>query len=449
MASKYISVPFYCLDHALTCRDKVFTVLGVQQLAAFEKYEDYLKMLRRPFTKLCRLRFLFPDGSTAFALDNSPHNRRSRAFIAEGTLSVNLQNGVRRTASVTIANADGLYDYSVGKLWYGQEVALDEGLILSDGEEFYIQQGVFVIKDPETPIKPSSSTISLSLVDKWANLDGSLRGGLEATHQVPVGTNVFSPISRILAADRGNGIPVDSQNPVYTSYYDGKTQTLPNGSSVALTVTPYTITVDSESGTEADIILALAETLNAWVGYDAMGRLRVDPSQDDILDAEKALIWEFSTEETTLLGMTYSALNTAVYNDYIVTGEQLEDYSQPAARAQNLDPTSPTNVNLIGRKTFRESKSGYVTDTQCQDYAVWKLKRTAVLQSSVSIECSQIMHLEENKLVSIARTDKTGTPRELHLVTGFSRPLAWNGAMQITATSVNDLPAATLVNKNQ
>ena len=131
-----------------------------------------------------------------------------------------------------------------------------------------------------------------------------------------------------------------------------------------------------------------------------------------------------------------------------MTGEQLEDYSQPAARAQNLDPTSPTNVNLIGRKTFRESKSGYVTDMQCQDYAVWKLKRAAVLQNSVSIECSQIMHLEENKLVSIARTDKTGTPRELHLVTAFSRPLAWNGSMQITATSVNDLPAATLIDKN-
>ena len=175
-----------------------------------------------------------------------------------------------------------------------------------------------------------------------------------------------------------------------------------------------------------------------------MGRLRIDPSQDDILDTEKALIWEFSTEETTLLGMTYSAQNTEVYNDYIVTGEQLEDYSQPSARAQNLDPASPTNVNLIGRKTFRESKSGYATDRQCRDYALWRLKRAAILQNSVAIECSQLMHLEENKLVSIARTDKAGAPREQHLVTGCSRPLAWNGSMQITATSVNDLPIGTV-----
>ena len=37
-----------------------------------ERMNDYRKMLRRPFTKLCRLRFLQPDGSTAFALDNTP-----------------------------------------------------------------------------------------------------------------------------------------------------------------------------------------------------------------------------------------------------------------------------------------------------------------------------------------------------------------------------------------
>ena len=423
MQRQLTSTPFLCADAPLYCQDKVFTVLGVRALDAYEKYALYLDMLRKPFTKLCRLRFLGPDGTTAFALDNSPQNRRNQAFIAEGTLHVNLQNGTRRTADVTIANASGLYEYAVGKLWYGQEIALDEGLLLPNGEEFYIQQGVFVIKDPASSVQP---------------------GNLEGTHQVPVGTNVFSPITSLLRAERGNGIPVDNVTPVYTSYYDGKTQTLPSGASVPLTETPYTITIDSENGTEADIILALAETLNAWVGYDAMGRLRIDPSQDDILDTEKALIWEFSTEETTLLGMTYSAQNTEVYNDYIVTGEQLEDYSQPSARAQNLDPASPTNVNLIGRKTFRENKSGYVTDLQCQDYALWKLKRAAVLQSSVSIECSQIMHLEENKLVSIARTDKAGTPRELHLVTGFSRPLAWNGSMQITATSVNDLPLGTV-----
>lgn len=446
-AKRTESVAFQCLNGTLRCTNKVFTCLAGVSLSGFDAFSDYLKMLRTPFTKICRLRFLRPDGSTAYALDNSPRNKRNRAFIADGNLTVNLQNGMRRTATVTVWNADGEFDYAVGKLWYGQEVALDEGLILSDGTEFYIQQGVFVMKDPESALAPASNIVKLSLVDKWASLDGTLRGGLIATHQIPVGTNVYAPITTILDADRGNGLPVDNTAPVYTLYYDDKTQTLPDGTSVKLTDTPYTITIDSESGTDAEIILALAETLNAWVGYDTFGHLRVDPSQDDVDDQEKALIWEFSTEETTLLGMTYRAQNTAVYNDYIVTGEQLENYTQPSARVMNLDPASATNVNLIGRKTFRESKSGYVTDEQCRDYAMWKLKRSAVLQNSVTIQCAQILHMEENKLVSIARTDKTGSPRELHLVTGFTRPLASDGAMQITATSVADLPTGTLIQK--
>lgn len=37
-----------------------------------ERLNDYMKMLRKPYIKLVRLRFLQPDGSTAFAIDNNP-----------------------------------------------------------------------------------------------------------------------------------------------------------------------------------------------------------------------------------------------------------------------------------------------------------------------------------------------------------------------------------------
>ena len=78
-----------------------------------EKYLAYLKALKHPFQKLCRLRFLNPDGSTAFSVDNNEKNKFSGAFVASGTLAVNLQNGTRRTATVTLANLDGAFDYNV------------------------------------------------------------------------------------------------------------------------------------------------------------------------------------------------------------------------------------------------------------------------------------------------------------------------------------------------
>lgn len=409
-----------------------------------ERTQDYFKMLRKPFTKLCRLRFLQPDGSTAFALDNNPLNRRSGAFLQEGSISVNLQNGQRRTASVTLSNLDAAFDYSVNKIWFGQQIALDEGLILSDGTEYYLPQGVFYISEPQETFQPNLRTITYPLVDKWSYLDGTLFGRLEGTYEVPVNTNIFTPIQAILNLDRGNGTKVDAVTPIFTTYYDNKTQTLPDGSTASLVKSPYTLRVDSDDGTYADVILGLSEMVNGLVGYDQTGALRIDPSQDDVLDTQKPVLWRFSTQEAQLLGATYTVKNTEVYNDYIVLGEQTSEYAQAAGRAQNLDPSSDTNVYLIGRKTFRETATGYYTETQCKDLAEWKLKRTAVLQKAVSISCTQMFHIVENNLVEITRTDKPGSPTERHLIQGFTRPLTSTGEMTISAVSVADFPIATI-----
>lgn len=409
-----------------------------------EKFQAYLKALRRPFQKLCRLRFLQPDGSTAFTLDNNPRNSRSTAFIADGSINANWNNGQRRSAIVTLNNVDGTYDYNVNCVWFGTEIALDEGLVLPTSDEYYIQQGVFLIDSPLEAVTPTGRTVTFNLVDKAAALDGTLGGNLEATYEVKAGTNIFEPIDGILHLDRGNGQCIDRVTPIFTEYYNGKTQELPDGTTAKLTDAPYDLIVDSESGTVWDVALGLAEMVNAWIGYDETGALRVDPSQDDILDTQKPVLWDFSQADCSLLNLAYTVHNPEVYNDYIVIGELLSDKSQPAGRAQNLDLRSPTNVQTIGRKTKRVKKSGFATVKQCEDYAEWMLKRTSVLQRSVDISCSQIFHIHGNDLITIERTDKPGSPVERHLVQGFSRPLIGTGEMHITATSTQDFPTATI-----
>lgn len=426
-----------------------------------ENFKTYLECLRKPHLKICRLRFLNRDGSVAFALDSNaskpiPKKKsklygvrtyapQSQCFIQSGSLSANLQNGQRRSASITLSNVDAQFDYNVNNIWFGQQIALDEGIVFPDGTEYYIQQGIFLISTPQEVFSPTERTIQFDLVDKWAALDGTLSGNLEGTYEVAVGTNIFSPISAILAEDTGNGNVRDSVSPIYTVYYKDKTQTLSDGTVASLTDSPYTLTVDGDGGTEADVILDLAEMLNALVGYDSAGALRIEASQDDIDDTTKPVLWTFSPDETMFLGATYTVKNTEVYNDYIVVGDQLDDYTQPKGRAQNLDPRSPTNINIIGRKTLRTTAAGYATDQQCKDLAAWKLKRSTVLQNSVSISCPQILHLKENCLVEIARSDKAGNPIERHLVQGFSRPLTGTENMTISCVSVQDFPIATIL----
>lgn len=412
------------------------------------KWSRYLNSIGKPFVKLARLDFLNPNGSVLYTLDNNPLNEKSRAFIQSGEITVNLQNGQRRNATVTLSNLDGTFDYSVNRLWFGQQVRLWEGMILPDGTDFYISQGVFYVKDPDEVFEPGMRQTTLHLVDKWAYLDGTLFGNLDGTYEVPVNSNIFNVIASLLLQDRGNGQLVDSSTPIFTEYYNGKTTTLPDGSTVPLTNTPYTYRCDSENGTYADIILEMNTMLAGWIGYDANGQLRMDPSQDDILDTTKPVLWRFSPDNSTFLGASYTVKNSEVYNDIIVIGESLSDYGQTAGRATNYDPRSDTNVNIIGRKTKRYQQSGYYTQDICESLAVFKLKRESVLKKSVSIKCSQMFHIQENNLVTIERTDKYGNPIERHLVTGYSRPIAQNGEMTINAVSCQDFPVATITTVN-
>lgn len=409
-------------------------------------WNAYTKAVRSGnYVGMSRLRFLNPDGTTAFSLDNDPYNRRSGAFIRSGAISVNLQNGTRRTAEITVANADGEYDYKINRVWFGTEIAIDVGISVPGGDEIYFPQGVFRIPKATEAVVHNGNTVHYSLTDKWAGLDGTLNGALETSYAVLAGTNIFSPIAALLQTDRGNGEPLDNVAPVFTEYYNGKTQALPGGGTANLTDTPYDYYADGDSDTAATVILALCGMLSAWVGYDPTGRLRIDPSQDDLLDSDKPVSWRFSVDEAQLLGnLQYESGITDVCNDYIVTGYMTKDYVQPAARAVDLDPTSPVNVNLIGRKTIRDPQPNFATARMCADFAEWKVKRSAALRKTVSISAVRIPHLAENTLVEIVRTDKAGSPLERHLVQGFTLPLSGTEPMTIQAVSVNDFPSITV-----
>lgn len=417
-----------------------------------EQFKSYLEALRGDFTKLAKLEFLNPGGDVAFTLDNNPLNKRSGAFLQSGSLSCNLQNGRRRQASVTLHNLDHAYEYAVEHIWFGQQIRLSEGLILPDGTEFYIPQGVFEIESPAEALKPGQRTVTYNLVDKWCNLDGTHFGNLEDVYSVTAGTNILAAVAALLKLDRftaeNNGAnPIDPVTPVFTNYYNDKTQTLTDGTVVSLIQAPYDF-LSASTGTYADVVLGLAEMIAGDVGYNQTGRLVINPSQDDIADQNKPILWEFTENDKTFLGADYSPKPADVYNDVIVVGATGDDNLTPRGRAQNLDPTSDTCVNRIGRKTIRLEMPNYYSDTICQDYAMWQLKRYSTMSKAVTVTCTQMFHIVENQLITIQRQDKPGSPIERHVVQGFTRPIGQTGTMTINCISTEDYPNATLVSSD-
>ena len=411
------------------------------------RYNEYLNIIKKPFKKVSKLDFLQPDYSVAFSLTDkfNPeyNNYDNRAFLQSGDLSVSLQNGQRRQASVTLANIDKKFDYAFNKMWFGQAVRLSMGVMLSDGTLFYIPQGVFYIENPSSQINSNTDTITYNLFDKWAFLNGVLFGKLDGTYQISAGNNLFEAMASVLRLSKYDYTDtavlqnqIDSVAPVFTPFYNGKTYKLDSGGTAAMTDVPYDIIVNSDSSSFADVLLELNNVIVGWIGYDNTGALRVEPSQEDINDTDKPIQFYFN-RDNSLVSISENVANTNVYNDIIITGESLAGY-EVFGRATNYDPQSETNVNIIGRKTYRESSSMYWNSEQCAALAVFKLKRMTALKKNITIESTQMFHLQENGLISVERPDKNAT--EKHLIQSFTVPISEQGTMSISAVSVNDLP---------
>lgn len=432
-----------------------------------ERYLRYLDALLNPFQKLTKLEFLQPDNSVAFFLSNANGYRRgynpkyqSSALVQQGTLSVSFQNGARRKASITLSDIDNAFEYNVNNIWFGQKIRLSMGLVLPDGTDFYLPQMVGLIKNPQSVLSENQKTVTFPLVDKWANLDGSLFGKLTDTYTAKQSTAeyaVYMAIANLLKTSiydhkltEDINAMIDNVAPIFTNYYDGKTYAVANGDgsqtrTASMTEIPFDISENGGSNF-AQLMLQFNDVLSGIIGYDQTGALRLEPSQTDINDIEKPVLWQFTQRNSTLSQISETIKNDEVYNDVIIVGGGNTD-GGIWGRASNNDPNSDTSISAIGLKTYRETKANYFNTKQCTALAEYYLKRKTILQKSVNITSSQMFHLVENQLVSVQRTDKPHNPTERHLINSFSLPIGETGVMTINATSVADIPNFTVTSK--
>ena len=235
---------------------------------------------------------------------------------------------------------------------------------------------------------------------------------------------------------------IDPIAPLFTDYFNNRT-TIVNGQVYTNNLVPYEIEVEYGQA-YANILLELNDLIAGWIGYDAIGRLTVLPSENDIADQTKPVSWDYTTESKTFLGLSETSNIGEVCNEYTIIGEALDSDFAPIARAINNDAASDTSVGRIGRKPKIESASGYYTAEQCAALAAFRLKRATVLQKTVTVTSTQMFHLQENNLITVRRSDKQGSPVERHLIQSFSVPLNQTGTMSVTATSVTDYPNVTI-----
>lgn len=403
-----------------------------------DDYSEYLYTLKTNYRPAIKIEWMNNDGSSYGEITNS-------YVDMSGTVSVSMENGTRRTADIELDNSNGEFSVDVYNLWYGKMVKLWMGVYLSDGSPYYFPQGVFYVNSVEESNTPLQRTVSLHLIDKWCFLDGTMWGNLDGIYIVPIGSNIYDALTKLLKTSRFTGENVDEAGEPQTNAVD---PIMPNLSSYYLTKTykdgettynaidtPYEIRMEYGK-TYADILLEFATILGAYIYYDVDGRLTIEPTQDDIVDSSKPILWTFTPNEQEFLSEDSSHDFGTFYNDIIVIGYTTNG-KQAKGRAQNKNTASPTAIQIVGIKTYPPYEdTAYYTDEQCNELAEYYLKRQTIKQRSVQISSAPMFHLRENRLIECVRPYTM--EKEALLISGYDLPIGTTGTMSITATSVNE-----------
>lgn len=403
-----------------------------------DDYSEYLYTLKTNYRPAIKIEWMNNDGSSYGEITNS-------YVDMSGTVSVSMENGTRRTADIELDNSNGEFSVDVYNLWYGKMVKLWMGVYLSDGSPYYFPQGVFYVNSVEESNTSLQRTVSLHLIDKWCFLDGTMWGNLDGIYIVPIGSNIYDALTKLLKTSRFTGENVDEAGEPQTNAVD---PIMPNLSSYYLTKTykdgettynaidtPYEIRMEYGK-TYADILLEFATILGAYIYYDVDGRLTIEPTQDDIVDSSKPILWTFTPNEQEFLSEDSSHDFGTFYNDIIVIGYTTNG-KQAKGRAQNKNTASPTSIPIVGIKTYPPYEdAAYYTDEQCNELAEYYLKRQTIKQRSVQISSAPMFHLRENRLIECVRPYTM--EKEALLISGYDLPIGTTGTMSITATSVNE-----------
>ena len=130
-------------------------------------FQKYLDIVSGNFKKAIKVEWLNPDESVSFEFTNS-------LYDINVDLSVNYQNGSRRSCTITLNNDKNIFPVNFNNIWIGQKFKLWQGIYLDEETPYYFPQGVFYISNPNEVYQPDNRTIKINGVDKWAFLDGTL-----------------------------------------------------------------------------------------------------------------------------------------------------------------------------------------------------------------------------------------------------------------------------------
>ena len=372
-----------------------------------------IDVLKRPTIRArFRLFVLNPDETINYEVPEEDIELNS------GNFTENYQNGQRKSVNINLINTEGKYTPSINTIWVHDKFRFDVGVEF-DGMVYWFPRGIYILGNPTSIHQDSDKQVSLTLVDKFALLEGKA-GTLEATYEIPVESDIEKAIIGILTLDNGSGYPIDLKPIIYDRTFKGLKM-------------PYTLSKDAGS-TLGEMLLEIGTILNAEVYYNSQGNLCFVSINETTLDVQKASLWDYTDTERDYFNANANYDFENAVNEIQVVGDNINNEIF-SAMAQNKNPVSPLCIQRIGRRIEYINDSNIYSDDLAQQRADYELRKFGILKTTMNINVAFNPLLFVNNLINI--TDSYyGLDRERFLIQSISYTIGNECQMTVSCSNI-------------
>lgn len=382
------------------------------------------------YISLVRDQAVRPRFRLSLLYDNEDFRRDISEYLIAGSGSLQIQyaQGQRRSLNFTLDNSTGIFTPTGinSDIWVNTKFKLELGMETSTGDIIWNSAGIFVIGTPQAIRQNAQETIDIQCYDKFALLDGTLGGTLEATYEIDAGETIYNVIVDTLLEDNGNGYPIDLKQVFFDT-------------SLINEVTQYTV---SKSANESygDMLIELANMIACDIYYNENGNLVVQSGIKDISQVNKPTLWTYKDTEYEYISGHINYDFTSVRNRVTVVGCNVNsDNGIYVAVAENTNPRSSTRIDLIGIKNYYLEDNNIYTQALAQDRADYELNKLAIVQQTVDIESTFMIHLDVNNCIALD-DDFFDYFDERFIIQSISIPLSIQSQITIECTNIATLP---------
>jgi hypothetical protein len=267
-----------------------------------------------------------------------------------------------------------------------------------NNEDLFLPQGVFVMDDPSTD--SNGAIVSVSAVDKFALLDGSLGGEMDSIFIINAGTTLNTAIrSVMLLSNDTSDIIIDG--------------------TVASQTLPYRI-IKETGDTIGAVLIEIANAFSCNVYYNENGQLTVEK---DISDSIKGSAHKFnvSQDEVNYNGGNIRHMFNKVFNSCLVIGDNVNG-AIATGRVYNNDLLSDTSIPNVGlERTLVIYDDIIYNNTLAVERAKYELKRATVVGSEGSIQSVPMYHLDVDRVITLT-DDRLGFENKRFVINSLSIP---------------------------